>query len=613
MPTRAAIAFLCAVLSGPVPAAPVAGAPSTPLLEPIVSLEARDAVHWTLKTDTGLLVVYADGGVHVLDLFDGGKRIGDPIPLPGAEKRRSAAHVSGTNLLLIASANGGLLKRDPAEAAPAAGTFAISPAQTVPTERAYAINMATGRVLWDAESFELPVQTILFPKVGVLVIRSGREGDQLAAFEVTTGRRLWSSRLRAEYVNTKGGMLEVLGEDSGLIEPVSGQRHWGFSMPSEELRRVLVFPTRDRMVLWDGNDFEGFAVPVPDTPGAESGSPETAAPKSIWKFEAEDSMPYRCRYMRTCWAQVISGDQVLIVSKHHVEMLDSVTGKVVWTREKNGVWIEFPVSPSGKTGVELGSGEMAFVEVEKGEDTFRLDAPERLSGEKENQRARWLDENELLVVNYDYAGRPRDMARYDVAGRKLLWNRALPEPAKYRLTAKQKGGIVGAVFGALVLGAAMAAAPAPAFPTGPVMPPIIPYPVSGPLAANLRQDGSMADEVQDDAVGASAESGLPEGILAWDRRQERQRRIREAESSEVFIVSGEDDAYRVLAVDVASGNERPVSEYRHKKVHFMDVDVASRLVISTEDNKRMLRLLAPSPSPRPESPSESDPPDAKGD
>lgn len=123
-----------------------------------------------------------------------------------------------------------------------------------------------------------------------------------------------------------------------------------------------------------------------------------------------------------------------------------------------------------------------------------------------------------------------------------------------------------------------------------------------------RQDGVVVE-----TIGVSAQSRLPAGILALDRRREHTRRIRETESSEIFIVSGEHDAYRVVAVDFASGNERPVSEYRNKKVHFMDFDVASRLVISTEDNRRTLRLLAPSPASRPASPLEPGPPGAKLD
>ena len=75
----------------------------------------------------------------------------------------------------------------------------------------------------------------------------------------------------------------------------------------------------------------------------------------------------------------------------------------------------------------------------------------------------------------------------------------------------------------------------------------------------------------------------------------------------MFVVSGEDDAYRVLAVDLASGNERPISEYRHKKVHFMDFDVASGLVLSMEDKNRTLRLLAPRPGFPPGPPSEPGP------
>ncbi len=610
MSTRAAIALLCAVLSTPVLSSPVLTASvaeglSAPALETIASLEARDAIHWTLKTDTGLLVVYADGGVHVFDLLDGGKRIGKPIPLPGAERRGSAVHVSGTNLLLITGAGGGPQEGDAAEA--------------VPTKRSYAINLKSGSVLWNAESFAPPVQTILFPKDGVLVVRCGRQGDEFAAFEVATGRKLWASHLRARYARRNGGVLEVLGEDSGLIDPSSGQRRWAFSLPSAGRHHVLVFPARDRLVVWKENDFKGFAVPAPGIPGTDAELPETVAPRSIWKFEAEDSMPSRCLFMGSCWAQVVSGDRVLIVSKRHAEMLDAATGKVVWTRRKNGVWRAFPVSPSGKTGVEVGWGELVFVDVANGEETFRLDAPAPVGGKERNHTAQWLDENELLVVYYDNAWRPRDMARYDVSGRKILWSHALPKPAKYRLTGKQKGGIARAVIGTLALAAVVVATAPAAYPYQPLyFPCCVPLPVSGPLAANLPRDGSMADEEQDDAVGASAGLGLPEGILALDRRRERWRRIREADSSELFVVSGEDDAYRVLAVDLASGNERSVSEYLHKKVHSMDYDVASRLVISTEDNKRMLRLLAPperrdapTPASPPESPSEPGPPGAK--
>jgi hypothetical protein len=566
-----------------------AARPSAPVLESIASLETRDAIHWTLKTDTGLLVAYADGAVHVFDLLAGGKRIGEPIPLPGANRRWSAVHVSGTNLLMIA-ANGASPQSDAAE--------------TVPAKRTYLINLASSSVLWSTESFDPPLQTLLFPKADVLVVRSGRKGDRFAAFEVATGRRLWSSTLRAQYAERKDGMLEVLGVDSRLIEPSSGQERWGFGLPSGEHGRVLVFPTRDRMVLWKGNDFEGFEMPARDTRGLDSTSPGTVAPKSLWKFEADDRMPARCVAMQNCWARVISGERVVIVSKRHVELLDAVTGRAVWKRRKNGIWREFPVSPSGRTGVEFGWGDPVFIDVETGDDAFHLEAPKLIRGKKQNHAARWLDESELLVVYYDNAWRPRDLARYDVGGRKLLWSHALPDPAAFRLTAKQKGGIVGGVFAAVALGVAFAAAPAAAFPN--IVPPILPFPASGRLGMNLSESGSMPDE----AIEAS-ESRLPRGILAFDRREERWRRIRETEAHEIFVVSGDDDFYRVSAVDLVSGNERPVLEYRRKKVHFMDFDVASGLIISTEENKRMLRLLAPAPELREKSSSKVDVPGRK--
>ncbi|HEU4403526.1 MAG TPA: PQQ-binding-like beta-propeller repeat protein, partial [Candidatus Polarisedimenticolia bacterium] len=396
MSTRAGIALLCAVLSGP---APVAAGQSAPALESIASLEAHEAIPWTLKTDTGLLVVYADGGVHVFDLLDGGKRFGKPVLLPGAEKRGNAVQVSGTNLLLITSADGGLQEADAAEA--------------VPPKRSYAINLMSGNVLWNAESFAPPVQTFLFPKDGVLVVRSGRQGDEFAAFEVATGRKLWSSQLQARYAGRRGGLLEVLGEDSGMIDPHSGQRRWAFSLPSMGRHPVLVSPARDRLMVWKGNNFKGFAVPAPGTPGSGAELPETVAPRLIWKFAAEDSMPSRCVFMGSCWAQVVSGDRVLVVSKRHVEMLDAATGKVVWDRRKNGVWRAFPISSSGKIGAEVGWGELVFVDVANGKDMFHLDAPAPVGGKERNHTAQWLDEDELLVVYYDNAWRPRDMARYD--------------------------------------------------------------------------------------------------------------------------------------------------------------------------------------------------------
>jgi len=138
-------------------------------------------------SDIGLLHVYGDGKLHTLDMFNDGKRFGEPIPLPGANAPRSVMHISGTRLLLVANAQSGLKERSRVDA---------------DQKSSYLIDLPSGEFLWEADAIPIPFESIFFEELGVVVMRTaglldlgmdfGDHGRHLTAVDIATGKLCWS-------------------------------------------------------------------------------------------------------------------------------------------------------------------------------------------------------------------------------------------------------------------------------------------------------------------------------------------------------------------------------------------------------------------------------------
>jgi hypothetical protein len=308
----------------------------------------------------------------------------------------------------------------------------------------------------------------------------------------------------------------------------------------------------------------------------------------VWSNATSVSASRPCLAGRVCGIDSYPGNAALVRGKKTAEAIDVATGRVLWRRG------------SGKGAVSLSPGGTYVVEFEKRglhvHDLGSLAAPGAVRRDPPADRARkwsappsavWTGEEEFLV----FEG-PDRISRFVAHEREPLWSTELPERAKYRMTSREKGSLVGRIFAAALLTAVSAA--------NPITVGSAPYSYSYYYVfipnLNVRQDprfrgaGSARADVAE-------ERDLPESAReALRRYRSLQERTLDEGGRNVFLVTGPLDDYRVQWLDPESGNLVEAAKYRGTRVHGIEPFPIHRLAVVQEENRRVMRVLALKPN-----------------
>lgn len=573
-------------ISGAWAAPPRTEAPTAPAtLETLRSLEFEDRISWYLQTDLGTLHVYANDRLHTLDLMRGGEPAGEPLLLPGASERGSVVEVPGTDLLLATSARAGRLRGEDW----AAGRGASREGRDGP-RASYGIEALTGKIVWENEELPAPREVFVFEDGKLAVLRSTEDGRDFVAVALESGELLWKRAFEVQFAQERDGFLEIFGDETGRIEPRTGKALVDLSIDSGRKHRFLPFPEADRLVVFKGNNFEGYAMSRDFGRDVASGVP-VSKPEPLWEFRTDTPMVEGCIAIGNCFVQPVAGRRLLVGSVRRFEMLDVVTGRVLWEKKKKSYSRDLPVSPSGRSGVEMSKEEIVVVDMETGADRVRFESPRPVEGSKTRHSLFWLGEDEILVVFHDEKWRPEGLARVRVSSRSIAWNAALPAPPKFRLTSRQKGALAGKIFAGIAVAAVgVAMTPSAAF-----------SPFASSQQWMLGQLGTQIVATGGELVGGAL-SSVPHArgqdrlkvaspARAATRLRARAERLVSGERNEYFALTGEDDRYEVVAMDLDSGAVRTVGRYTREKVHSIRLDVATGLAVSVEDNEATVRVL----------------------
>jgi outer membrane protein assembly factor BamB len=530
----------------------------------------KTPIPWYLQTDIGLLHVYCDGRLRTFDLLDAGKPVGEPLDLPGAEEQGSVIHLPGTGLLLV--------------------TRVANPS--------FLMNILTGETLWTAASLPIARGVLVFPHSGVVVLRSGMWSGHLTAVDLRSGRVLWREDVQgmAPPIRPVGDYLlapDMVG--AHLIDVKTGHAVWTVQLPvnlNGWMKTVLLLPG-NRLLYHSRKHLEMFEVP----PVQAGDSPE-AAPvagnleaRSLWAVRLKDVMTS---------LRLASPSRILLSSGTGTyEMVDADAGRHMWKKDLvAGQAINAPgltPAPKGSYGVVYLGYALHVIDLETGRQTAAYDLPTQDTSSGKGH-VEWLTDDELLVISTD-----GQALRFNVPEHRAVWARRMPEPINLELTARQRGlGTVVFVAAVAMVAATVALAAATPAMYAPVVAPAAT--AAEPLAAGVMLVGAAA--VAGTAAGAAMPpvSGTPRRQISEDpaagsplaraRRDEIVRRYGDLVGKERILLTGGNDTYSVVALHEDDGEFVTLASYEAPRVHLISPEVPFGVMVSLEENRRVLRILS---------------------
>ena len=191
------------------------------------TLDFEESLNWYFISDIGLLHVHGGGEIHSFDLLDRGRAFAPPLSFPLADDPLSVVHLSGTKMLLIASARSGKIRSD------AAGDGLSS----------YGVDLPSGKLQWEQPSLALPKESYYFPEKDLVILQSGDKGHDYTAVDRSTGAVQWSKKVRGTYVILKDDTLVILGPESSEIDVRTGQPVWTLDLSEKKKMQGMLFPS----------------------------------------------------------------------------------------------------------------------------------------------------------------------------------------------------------------------------------------------------------------------------------------------------------------------------------------------------------------------------------
>ena len=533
---------------------------TTPASLPVLhTLDLGGEMAWYYQSDVGLLLVFAEGRLHRVDLLSAGAPRLDPIPFPSLEDRGAVVPLARTGILLLPSAPSGLIPR----------TDDTNPERE---NSSYAIDTVAGTYLWEAAPLPAVNIAFSFPDMGLAVIRSMADAGSVLAVDVLTGQRRWTHDLRATMIWIDRPWVRLItGSDLLTIDIATGEIVRRDEVAFEDRGYAL---WQDGVFLdWKNRNVKALTLPPPP--------PAEAAPaKPLWEFKAGGYMIDACIKQGHCSIDRVADNRLLVRSATHYELVDVRTGKVVLDARRGGFAAEPSLSPGGAYVAVAGGDELRVLDGTSGEMLHEIPYPKGGEGLKLSRFLRWLADDVAVVVFPDKDGDPRRMSAFSCSQGKLLWTLALPDGADYFLTSQQRASLIGRIALSLVATAASVSSPMSIGGTS--------YAVI--LVPSLDLSPALGPGL---AGGADASSGTAAPLLVGAQKRFEACRKRSADEGlgRTHYVIGPKGKYDVLEIDRTTGATRVIGRHEATKVHGIALFPAFDVGLSLEDERRVVRIL----------------------
>jgi len=259
---------------------------------------------------------------------------------------------------------------------------------------------------------------------------------------------------------------------------------------------------------------------------------------------------------------------------------DVNNGELFWKWKKTTEVTRYPTrvssSLSGSIVAKINEDDLTVIAMENGD--LRCEVGSLKAMDFNYWTFNWHDED-LLVAARDGAGNPKGLARFIIAEQDILWSAMLPKTAKFPMTTSERvdawvvnilvAGVTGAMSGVVGGGLGLP-------PTQQLFTPCLfeRSSVRAPTPALSMRSGGRGDDT-----------------FARQRHMLFRERTIAAQASNVPNVSGKKGKHSFSKCDLSTGDFSEAGTYNRKKVHAIEFDASSNLVISLEDNTKTLRIL----------------------
>ncbi len=550
--------------------------------EVVATISLQDKLEWQFETDLGIMHVYGGDELWSIDLLRGGQLIGNPIPLSGSEDAQSVRHIPKTNMLFVMH---GHIESE----------ISVS---NVDTSRkgmnSYAVDLFTGEVLWEQAPLEIPDEFHYFPAVKMVILRSipgdvstgkkaAKKPSEFTAIDLDTGRILWEREYiaRAVWVNDK--FLEIVGPTTVSINARTGEEVRIVTHRQHKKYKGVVFTRNEKVLVWKDKKFTLYDIPMlSDEQLIGQNLPLTIAAKELWTIKSDKKLKEIANEPGASWGpKYITDDLLLIKSKSDVEVVDFDSGRSVWIGKTSPSELE--ISPTGSYGAYASGRKLYVLDMETGLEIVDFEFPDVKKKKTAFPKISWQGDSEFILVFSDRKQRPSSITRFDVVNQTVMWTASLPEPADYKMTSGEKWKLTGNIFLSVALTAVSMGNPVGAGYYNY-------YFIFIPnLNVKVLPESSAGLEALENSLEGREESGETRAIR---RYVERARLLKEVLGKEGLFVTGDDEFFEIVNIDMETGRMKTVANYFGEKIHGIEPDVVYGLAIVQEDNRRTINVIS---------------------
>ncbi len=304
----------------------------------------------------------------------------------------------------------------------------------------FAFSADTGKLLWSHRGEQMRARTVSDGQ-HVFALFDGDKGRHLVAYDLKTGRQLWSNPIEdhrcyqdpAPIVDS--GRVYIL-DHVGHVDAynaVTGAQVWRFTWASEDPD----CPSNGFTLASSRLYFSGGTHDSSKLPGKFLWAIDASTGKEIWKYQSHLVAKYISDTVST---PAVSGDTVVVTAGSNVLALRASTGTVLWTGKAEGVSGGYP-KPYPLSAPTIANG-MVFAAQSKAIESWSLSDGKHLPpipvdiGSDIDFTHLYADGPTLFFLgdqDTDSGSKPgqHPLHAMDIPSRKVLWTHRVNREIRY--------------------------------------------------------------------------------------------------------------------------------------------------------------------------------------